>query len=280
MSKTVSPIPLFDIAFENIPQNISVTFNLPFANQDGKAILDFLKKYDGNLSTFENYKRETERLCQWAWLIAKKSILTLNREDIENYIKFCQKPPKSWIGTQRATRFIDKEGQRVPNPKWRPFVSSIGKSEYKHGQKADINDYKLSQQALALLFAALSSFYNHLLQENLTTANPVAQIKQKNKFIRQYQSQRPVKRLSALQWEMVIETAEAMANATPQKHERTLFIITALYLMYLRISELVAKTRWAPEMGHFFQDSQGNWWFKSVETLSSFSQTTSPTLTR
>ncbi len=61
-----------------------------------------------------------------------------------------------------------------------------------------------------------------------------------------------------------VETAGIMAHKNPSKHERTLFILSALYLMYLRISELTATPRWEPQMGHFYQDSQENWWFKTV----------------
>lgn len=48
------------------------------------------------------------------------------------------------------------------------------------------------------------------------------------------------------------------------RHERTVFILSCLYSMYLRISELVASQRWTPTMGDFIKDSQDNWWFKTV----------------
>jgi integrase len=34
--------------------------------------------------------------------------------------------------------------------------------------------------------------------------------------------------------------------------------------MYLRISELTASERWAPTMGDFERDHDGNWWFNTV----------------
>jgi integrase len=34
--------------------------------------------------------------------------------------------------------------------------------------------------------------------------------------------------------------------------------------MYLRISELVASSRWIPTQGDFFKDSEENWWFKTI----------------
>jgi site-specific recombinase XerD len=70
-------------------------------------------------------------------------------------------------------------------------------------------------------------------------------------------------RLSEAQWEACIEVAKEMA-AADSLHERTLFILTALYLLYLRISELAASSRWIPQMGHFYQLSDRSWWFKTV----------------
>ena len=68
-------------------------------------------------------------------------------------------------------------------------------------------------------------------------------------------------RISNLQWEYVLETAERLAEEDPATHERTLFIMTCLFAMYLRISELVADERSAPVMGDFRKDPDGHWWF-------------------
>ena len=48
------------------------------------------------------------------------------------------------------------------------------------------------------------------------------------------------------------------------EHERTLFIISALYSMCLRISELASCERWTPTMGDFYRDPDGLWLFKTV----------------
>ena len=52
-----------------------------------------------------------------------------------------------------------------------------------------------------------------------------------------------------------------MSNIT---HKRTVFLLSCLYGMYLRISELTASERWSPTMGDFFKDTESNWWFKTV----------------
>lgn len=55
-----------------------------------------------------------------------------------------------------------------------------------------------------------------------------------------------------------------MAEQEPAKHERTLFMMSALYALYLRISEIAASVRWIPMMQHFYRDSEGHWWFTTV----------------
>lgn len=264
MAKLSSPQPLLDSLEYISEQSLPNSIELPFAYLDYNAAKDFLLQFDGSKATFESYRRELERLLQWAWRIEKISIISLTRADIEEYLHFCHKPPKSWIGTKRVARFVTSGGIRKINPQWRPFVATLSKSERKEGKKPQASDYKLSNQSISCLFIALGSFYNHLLNEDLVQTNPIAQIRQKSKYMKKQQGQRKIRRLSELQWDFVLETAELMAKENPDLHERTLFIMTILYLLYLRVSELVTSVRWEPTMGDFWQDSQENWWFKTV----------------
>jgi site-specific recombinase XerD len=264
ISSKIVLVPFFDtissIKNLKLPNNIK----LQFAMNDFDAACTFLKEYDGNQATFNSYRREIERILQWSWIIQKKSILKLRRDDIESYITFCKKPPTSWIGVAKVARFIECDGERKPNPAWRPFVATINKIAVKKGKKPDKNNYDLSEKAIREIFAILSSFYNFLIQESYTEINPLLQIRQKSKYFRKRQGNAPIRRLTELQWDTVIETAQSLADAEPHKHERTLFIMSALYSMYLRISELVASERWLPKMSDFHRDHDCNWWFTTV----------------
>ena len=173
-------------------------------------------------------------------------------------------PPLLWIGTKSVARYLSRDNERIPNPDWHPFVASVRKNERRHDRLPDRKDYRPSQAAVQAIFSVLSSFYNFLMQERLTEANPVVLIRQKSKFIRKQQNQAPVRRISNLQWEYVIETVEIMAENNPTTHERSLFIVNCLLGMYLRISELVADRQSAPAMGDFRRDMDGNWWFHVV----------------
>ncbi|WP_423064044.1 tyrosine-type recombinase/integrase [Candidiatus Paracoxiella cheracis] len=283
--KYCNPIPVFDtlaefIEFhrliyntENVRQPIKhwldqcfskATVNVPsFAINDYRIALNFLYSYRGSSQTFIAYRREIERLIQWSWFIHEKSILKLKRDDIEAFIEFCIKPYKRWIGTKTVARFVLKDGLKIPNPTWRPFEISLSKQDVKAGKTPSKDDYQFSQKALKALFAILSSFFNYCLQEEVATVNPVALIRQKSKFIRQESTAPIIRRLSNKQWQTVINLAKHNAKKDP-KQERTVFILSCLYGMYLRISELTASSRWTPTMGDFFKDTDGNWWFKTV----------------
>lgn len=234
---------------------------LPDADTDLEYALKFLYSYNGSTATFNSYRREIERILQWAWRIEKVSIYTLKREHIEDFMQFCLNPPLAWIGTLNVARFKNHEGTRVVNADWRPFVVRVSKAEFRQGKIADVKQFCASQSAVKATFTALSSFYDYLVQEGLVDSNPIALIRQKSKFVRRDQQAPIVRRISNMQWDFVLETAEIMANENPNEYERSLFIMNCLFAMYLRISELVADERSAPVMGDFRKDRDGNWWF-------------------
>ncbi len=258
------PSPLFDglqqmLADEDYKPNLSGA-----SLHDYQHARSFLLSYRGSLDTFNSYRREIERFLQWCQLKNNKTLKQIRREDVEAFLDFCQKPLKSWVTVKVENRFIEKNGLRLPNPKWRPFVVKISKIETKAGKQPDKDNYALSEKSFKVVFAVLSSFYNYLIQEGYTLVNPILLIRQKTKYFKKQQTATTIRRLSELQWGYVIETAEMMANENPEQYVRTLFIMNALYGMYLRISELIATSRWTPTMGDFHRDSEGRWWFLTV----------------
>ncbi|MAY02918.1 MAG: integrase [Gammaproteobacteria bacterium] len=261
MSIRKSPVPFFDTLSEmpNPYRHPVKSIRHLLENEPEGALEDyqhaseFLYSYRGSPDTFSTYRREIEHFLHWSWLVAEKSLRDIRREDIESYVEFAHQPPKAWIGDRNVSRFVEKQGAREVNPFWRPYVL----------QKPEV-PYSLSQSGTQSIFAVLSSFYNYLIQEEYIDRNPVAQIRQKSKFLRKTQSQKPIRRLSELQWSYVLDAAEKLAASQPDQHERTLFILQALFAMYLRISELVETERWRPSMGDFERDLEGNWWFRTV----------------
>jgi site-specific recombinase XerD len=256
--------PLFD-NLDNLHKNQeNAIIPSPEYQHDFYHSLNFLKSYVGSQGTFNSYRREAERLLQWCWHIKKTTLPTLKRDDIEQFVRFCQTPPRAWIGLKKVPRFIEKEGKRIPNEEWRPFVVTQSKAAKKQGGSLSIEQFSLSQGAIQEIFAILSTFFNFLVAEEYLALNPVALIRQKSKFIRKRQQHAPIRRLSLTQWKAVLAAVDSLAEENPEKHERTRFILSMLFGMYLRISELVASERWIPCMNDFAKDSNGHWWFTTV----------------
>lgn len=234
-----------------------------FAYNDYKFALQFLHTYRGSMDTFTSYRRDIERLLQWSWFVKQQSCLTHTRDDMEAFIEFCQKPPKRWISLKQVARFTRQDGDVKPNPVWRPFTASVSKTEHQDGQEPSKDTYRYSQAGLKVMFGILSSFYSYLIQEQVIGLNPMVIMRQKSKFLQVEAKTAQIRRLSQRQWETMIMLVKEQAEQDVS-YERTLFILSCLYGMYLRISELVADARWTPTMGDFFKDADGNWWFKTV----------------
>jgi len=258
-----APLACFD-TLKYIDDCVAPSYLTPTQVQDFERTRSFLQAYVGSMDTFNAYRRDIERLLHWTWHIAQKTLTELKREDIEQFLLFCQKPPIAWIGTSKTPRFKVANGERLPNPNWRPFLVTISKSARKKGQELDKSAYSASNTAIKEIMAITSSFFQYLLIEEYVLSNPVALIRQKSRFVQKRQDHTKVRRLSTDQWNAILDTVTEMAEAQPQKHERTLFIISALYGMYLRISELAASDRWTPSMNDFHKDHDGLWWFTTV----------------
>lgn len=232
--------------------------------RDATSSAQFLYTYRGSPDTFASYRREIERFLQWCWFVEGLTLDEVRRQHIEAFIQFCQSPPKSWIGTKSVQRFVNQGGQRVVNPQWRPFVVKITKRARKLGEEADTRNYELSQSGLQAMFSVLSTYFNYLIQEDVVALNPVAQIRQKGKFLRKRQGADTIRRLSEAQWHEVLNAIQAVMDEDPARWERALFIVSCLFGLYLRISELAESDRWQPSMSDFWKDSHDNWWFTTV----------------
>jgi site-specific recombinase XerD len=265
MIKFKQPLPIFDSREYIGKQNDFSHLGIDYCAEDIQKAKNFLNSYKGSVGTYNAYRSEIEHLLHWCSLIANKTLKELKRDDIESFIRFCQKPPKQWIGTHKPLKFIEQDKVRLPNSIWRPFIVTVSKADNRKGEKPNIKAFELTHTSLKQLFAIISSFYNYLLQEEYVFMNPVALIRQKSKFIRKVQEKPKIRRLSELQWHYVIEKTKELAEKQNDHYtERTLFIMSALYLMYLRVSELVASERWTPKMNDFACDSDNNWWFITV----------------
>jgi integrase len=268
---TTYPIPqaLFD-TLDNLSGNTKLVYDriktlcIDAAAREFELCLEFLKSYGNSADTYTAYRREIERFLHWAWLVCKKPLKDITRNEIRDYLTFVNDPPKSWIATKNADRYVNgPDGLRIPNPEWRPFVVRISKVHRRLGNQPDKSNYQLGNKSIAAIFAALSSLFTFLQQESYLEVNPVSLIRQKKGYIQRQQVRKVTRKLSRLQWMHVITAAQEMAQENPA-HERSLFLMSAFYLLGLRISELAYTDERMATMGSFAPDKNGLWWFTTI----------------
>ncbi|MCU9528322.1 tyrosine-type recombinase/integrase [Pseudomonas mosselii] len=268
------PRPLFDTA-EALLEDQSVfraerpalvAYLAAFSNSvavevDLRHARSFLKSYSASPSTFKNYRGYLERLILWSWIIKGKSVLDLVRTDAEDFLAFDKSPPAAWVGAAATRRFTPKEGLLAFNERWRPYGVKVTKADRMRANEHDVKPVAKKQRSAGseqLMYSVCCSFFDFLLQDGVDIANPFKSIKR----VKETRLKRRPKALTKLQWDFLAGEAEAMADEDP-KHERTLFIVVALFAMYLRVSDLAGRDNWQPTMGSF--DKRGDsWWFDVI----------------
>ncbi|OUR83842.1 integrase [Colwellia psychrerythraea] len=264
------PVPLYppyvdlcDFDFDDYPELDKIfSSNEPWWLEQfnwGKIFLTYIGR-NKSAHTYERFRNDVERFLLWSFIEKKKPIDQLRKSDLLEYADFCWQPPVDWIGTSNQERFKITNGYSAANELWFPYKIQAPKS-LKADYVIDKKKYRPSQQTLSSMFTAIIVFYNYLMAEDFCIGNP-AQIAKKDcrHFIIDSQV-KEIKRLTASQWQYVLDTAVAMADENSM-FERNLFVIAALKTLFLRISELSERPNWSPTMGHFWQDDDENWWLK------------------
>jgi hypothetical protein len=226
----------------------------------------FLTLHSEATGTFGNYRNFMERLLLWSWIYGEKSVLNLTSSDFKQFVSFNKYPPENWISDAPRNRFVKHGSKWVFNEHWRPISLRRSKADSKIGIKQNIDSDSLGRNSsisnIGQLHRICSSFYNFLIGEGVISGNPIASIKRT--LERVVSSTRQTGRgLTIEQWGYVIEVAEMMADEDP-KYERTLFIVVAIYSMYLRGSDLSGNRYWTPTMGAFVEHGD-SWWFELVD---------------
>lgn len=230
--------------------------------------VDFLIDNSSSEQTFKAYRSELEKYLVWCWLVAKKPLCDIDRKDMRLYVDFLKSPNEELIGTVTNSRFrLNKStGCREPNENWRPFIRTIPKGVIaKTGVHASDAQYSVKSSSIKLSLSVLSSFYDYLIDLEYAEKNPPANLKRKREF--NFKSQvdgDSIKYFTEVQWQFVFDAACQLANEDPARHSRTRFLVSMLYGLYPRISELSARPGYSPLMSDFQLDTSNGAYMFSI----------------
>ena len=200
------------------------------ADNDLDAIRAWLDEFADSPRTQRHYRKEAERLLLWSLLVCHTPLSGLTREDCRQYQTFLADPqPQSqWCGP-RAPRFSER---------WRPFAGPLSPAS----------------QRTALL--VLNSLFSYLVEAGYLAGNPLSLMRRRQSVQPEPQVERY---LEQDQWQALLTTLDTLPQDTYRErchYERTRFLVTLLYLMSPRISEVAGHS-----MGSFRQ-LRGRWWWQ------------------
>lgn len=207
------------------------------ARTDPEAIRAWLARYADTPTTFQNYRKEAERLLLWSVVELRKPFSSLTHEDLLRYQRFLADP-------RPVERWIMPTGHRVSrqDSRWRPFCGPLSAAS--------------QRQAMVVL----NTLFSWLVEAGYLVGNPLMlarqRIGQSSPYIVRY--------LTADLWTMVKTTVESLPRDTPRDqahYHRVRWLFSLLYLCGLRISEVTGNT-----MGGFFyrmgSDGRQRWWLE------------------
>jgi len=269
--KLPKPIPLYptydelkDINLTDYPEVLAfLSDGLDWYLQHWQWGLEFLKYVGRNKSehTFSRFRNETERFLTWIFLVKQEPMDGLRKQAILEYADFCCKPPVAWIGLAAYDRFLPNNDLYSINPKWLPFRLKLPKNQVQLDKAPDKKKYKPSQETLKSMFTGVIAFYKYLINEEICYGNPAQMAKTDCRHFITDAQVKEIRRLTEAQWQYVLDIALSLTNQD-HTYERSLFVIATLKTLFLRTSELSERTGWSPEMRHFWQDEDRNWWLK------------------
>jgi site-specific recombinase XerD len=209
------------------------------AVNDLDALRAWLARFSDIQTTFENYRKEAERLLLWSIVQLGKPLSSLTHEDLLVYQHFLAdpQPPALWVAGG---------GRKHPrsDARWRPFYGPLSPAS--------------QRQAMVIL----NVMFAWLVQAGYLAGNPLSLSRQRARKV----SPRITRYLEPDLWQEVKAYIGSMPHETARErfhHARVRWLFTLLYLGGLRITEVSANT-----MGQFFsrRDAAGRdrWWLEVI----------------
>jgi integrase/recombinase XerD len=207
------------------------------AHTDIDAIKAWLARFLDTDTTFQNYRKEAERLLLWSTIQLGKPLSSLTHEDCLVYQHFLKDP-------QPAQRWVLPNRRKVArsHPDWRPFAGPLSPASIR--------------QAIVIL----NAMFSWLVTAGYLAGNPLSLSRQRNRRSKP----RMTRYLEEELWTEVKLTIDQMPRETQREREhyfRTRWLFSLLYLCGLRISEVVGN-----QMDGFFcrRDKEGEerWWLE------------------
>ena len=207
------------------------------ADNDIDAVKAWLARFLDKKTTFDNYRKEAERLLLWSTIQREKPLSSLTHEDWLAYQAFLLNP-------QPRELWVASDGRKFPrsHPQWKPFAGPLSSA---------------SQRQSGVI---LNPMFSWLVNSGYLAGNPLSLSRERKRRA----APRITRYLDEDIWPEVKATVDALPRETNRQREhyfRLRWLISLFYICGLRISEISGTT-----MGAFFSRrdrfSEERWWLE------------------
>lgn len=209
------------------------------ADNDIQAIQSWLACFSDKKTTFNNYRKEADRLYLWSVFQLGKPISSLTHEDLLIYKHFLKdpQPKEKWVSN--GGRKYSRQDER-----WKPFYGPLSTAS--------------QHQAMIIL----NVMFTWLVNAGYLAGNPLSLSRHRTKKSKP----RITRYLDPTLWQDVKDYIDVMPKESKREQAhyfRVRWLFTLFYLGGIRVSEMSKNT-----MGDFFcrRDSNGQelWWLEII----------------
>ncbi|MFH6564671.1 hypothetical protein [Pseudomonas kulmbachensis] len=204
------------------------------------------------------YSVSLERILNWSFIVAKKSVFDWDQEDIQRYLDFVEVPDSSWVCSTSFSRFVSNKNEPYEkwpiNERWRPF-----KRKYSDGAVMPPYWGELDKERTIIL-----DFFLYLFQR---TAYPLAYLDANivEKLRREIPTKRPPRslrreyrkrlfKMSSFELDWIFEKATEFSKGKWQ-YELVLFAMAIMRYSNLPIKSLCRGSNSTGLLSQFYRQS-------------------------
>ena len=212
---------------------------------------------------FRKYSVSLERILNWSFIVAKKSVFDWDQEDIQRYLDFVEVPDSSWVCSTSFSRFVSNKNEPYEkwpiNERWRPF-----KRKYSDGAVMPPYWGELDKERTIIL-----DFFLYLFQR---AAYPLAYLDANivEKLRREIPTKRPPRslrreyrkrlfKMNSFELDWIFEKATEFSEGKWQ-YELVLFAMAIARYSNLPIKSLCRAANSAGLLSQFYRQSD-EWYF-------------------
>ncbi len=209
------------------------------------------------------YSVSLERILNWGFIVAKKSVFDWDQEDIQRYLDFVEIPDPSWVCSSSFGRFVSNKDEPYEqwriNERWRPFKRKVLDGAVMPPYWGELDKERTTILDFFLYLSQRTSYPLAYLEANIVQElRREIPTKRPPRSLRREYSKKLFK-MSSFELDWIFEKATEFSKGKWQ-YELVLFAMAIMRYSNLPIKSLCRTANSIGLLSQFYRQS-GEWYF-------------------